>query len=322
MRVGRGLWANSLTVVNYHRIDDPTRPGFDSFKPNISATPRNFDRQLTYLKKWFNVISVDNLTDWLAGGRPLPPHAALITFDDGYLDNHVHAYPILRQQDLPALIFLTTGHIGTDAPFYWDLGAYCFHHTLKESVRFRDGSEHGWKDAPGREAVNKTWTESLKNLPETEKQAWADRLPEQLGVSIPEGYFRGLMLNWDLIREMSAGGLHFGGHTVNHPILTRIPLGEASREISDCKQRIEAELGKPALSFAYPNGMATDLDGLVQNAVREAGYQAAFTLLNGPASLREVRSEPFAIRRIFISHKHGMQEFATLLSPMNRLRKD
>ena len=66
MRVGRGLWANSLTVVNYHRIDDPTRPGFDSFKPNISATPRNFDRQLTYLKQWFNVISVDDLVAHVA----------------------------------------------------------------------------------------------------------------------------------------------------------------------------------------------------------------------------------------------------------------
>src|SRR6185295_13403099 len=129
IRAGRRLWAKSLTVVNYHRIDDPHRRDFDSFKPNVSATPDDFNEQMDYLAKWFNVISLLDLIEWLDGHKNLPPYAALITFDDGYLDNYTAAFPILRQHDFPALIFLTTEHIGTDAPFYWDMAAYCFRRT-------------------------------------------------------------------------------------------------------------------------------------------------------------------------------------------------
>src|SRR5688500_11859829 len=104
IRAGRGLWAKSLTVVNYHRIDDPYRKDFDSFKPNVSATPQDFDRQLAYLRRWFNVVSLKDVVEWLDGRKELPPYAALITFDDGYLDNYTAAFPILRKYDFPALI--------------------------------------------------------------------------------------------------------------------------------------------------------------------------------------------------------------------------
>src|SRR5512138_2923395 len=83
IRAGRGLWAKSLTVVNYHRIDNPQRADFDSFIPNVSATPAEFNRQMDYLAKWFNVVSLQDVVEWLDGQRELPPYAALITFDDG-----------------------------------------------------------------------------------------------------------------------------------------------------------------------------------------------------------------------------------------------
>src|SRR5512141_113212 len=99
IRAGRSLWAKSLTVVNYHRIDDPHRKDFDSFKPNVSATPNDFDRQMDYLAKWFNVVSMQDVVQWLDGQKELPSYAALITFDDGYLDNYTFAYPILRSHN-------------------------------------------------------------------------------------------------------------------------------------------------------------------------------------------------------------------------------
>src|SRR5512146_238698 len=92
VRVGRGLWAKSLTVVNYHRIDNPHRKDFDSFIPNVSATPEDFNRQMDYLAKWFNVVSLKDVIEWLDSRKELPPYAALITFDDGYLDNYTAAY--------------------------------------------------------------------------------------------------------------------------------------------------------------------------------------------------------------------------------------
>jgi peptidoglycan/xylan/chitin deacetylase (PgdA/CDA1 family) len=318
-RLGRRLWPEALTVVNYHRIEDVTRPGIDSFKPNISASPEAFNWQMAYLKRWFSAISIEELVAWLEDREPLPPNPALITFDDGYLDNYVHAYPVLRQHNLPALIFLTSGHIGTDKPFYWDMAAYCFKHTGRESVHFPDGSEVSWETEEQKEEVNRSLTEALKRLPQEQKEQWAARLPEQLGVSIPQGHFKRLMLNWELVREMHAGGIRFGGHTISHPILTRVSAERARQEIAGCKEQIERELGAPALSFAYPNGMQGDWNAEMEGLLKEAGYRAAFTLLSGPASLKEVKESPFAIRRIFISHRHGREEFTAMLSPWNRV---
>ena len=75
------------------------------------------------------------------------------------------------------------------------------------------------------------------------------------------------------------------------------------------------------LSFAYPNGQSSDLNDEIEKIVADSGIRAAFTLLNGPSSLDEVKRDPYAIRRIFISHKHSLAEYAALVSPINRYRK-
>jgi peptidoglycan/xylan/chitin deacetylase (PgdA/CDA1 family) len=320
IRAGRGLWAKSLTVINYHRIDDPHRKGFDSFKPNVSATPADFNRQMDYLSKWFTVVSMREVMQWLDGQRALPLYAALITFDDGYLDNYTSAYPILRAHNFPALIFLTTEHIGTDIPFYWDMAAYCFHFTKRDQLTFPDGTTERWSNQEQLDHVSKKWIELMKTLPQAKKLVYVQHLPELLGVSIPEGFFKMLMTNWDQVREMQKGGIEFGAHTMHHPILTRIPLDEVRAEIEGSKSRIEKELGEPVLSFAYPNGQSSDLNDKIEKIVADSGIRAAFTLLNGPSSQDEVKRNPFAIRRIFISYKHSLADYAALLSPLNRYR--
>ncbi|MDP1713474.1 MAG: hypothetical protein Q8L41_01905 [Anaerolineales bacterium] len=64
IRAGRQLWSKSLTVLNYHRIDDPHQAGFDSFLPTVSAHPDEFNRQMDYLARWFNVISLRAVVNW------------------------------------------------------------------------------------------------------------------------------------------------------------------------------------------------------------------------------------------------------------------
>lgn len=320
LRAGRELWRRSLTVLNYHRIDEPTRPDFDSFKPNVSATASEFERQMEYVSRWFHVISLSDLIAWLDGRQELPPYAALITFDDGYLDNYTTAFPILQKYRLPALIFLTTGHIGTDNPFYWDLAAYCFCRTRHTQLIFPDGNLVRFSTPQEREEACREWVESLKVMPENEKRVWVDRLADALDVSIPAGHSRGLMMNWDQVREMHKHGIDFGAHTVDHPILTRVSFEEACQQIRTSKSRVEEEVGTEVLSFAYPNGQVVDVDPRIEQAVAESGMRAAFTLLPGPTSLSEVRRNPYAIRRIFISHRHSLPLFAAQLHPLHRYR--
>jgi peptidoglycan/xylan/chitin deacetylase (PgdA/CDA1 family) len=74
--------------------------------------PENFRAQMRWLAEHgWHTVGTRELEDFLAG-KPLPMRSVMLTFDDGYLDNFVHAFPVLREYGLKAVIFVITGLIG------------------------------------------------------------------------------------------------------------------------------------------------------------------------------------------------------------------
>jgi peptidoglycan/xylan/chitin deacetylase (PgdA/CDA1 family) len=315
----RQIMRRSLTVLNYHRIDNPERADFDTFRPNISASPSEFARQMDYVARNYNVISGTDLVSSIQSGKPLPPKSALITFDDGYLDNYTNAYPVLKSRNLPAIIFLATDFIGESKPFYWDYVAYCFHHTKKTDADLPILGAQIWNSVITRERVMLALVEALKKMPEQEKRNLVAQLPAALEVAVREDSFTRLMITWSQAREMSENGIEMGGHTASHPILTRISLAEATSELARSKQRIEDELNKPVSTFAYPNGQGTDFNPEIIGRVQQTGFKAAFTLLSGPTRYTTVARKPFEIRRIFLGHEDHFPRFVAKLSGLPRI---
>jgi len=111
-------------------------------------------------------------------------------------------------------------------------------------------------------------------------------------------------LSWEQVEEMHARGIEFGSHTLTHPMLSTISLGEARREIAESKRVIEDKLGAPALFFCYPRG---DFNAGVKNMVREEGYLAACTTVPGT---NVGRTDPFALRRTYVGRNDVGTEFA------------
>lgn len=317
--LARKLSPNLLTVLNYHRIDDPFREGFDTFRSNVSATPSGFAKQMDYVSKKYNVISGAELATSIKGGRPLPAHAAIITFDDGYYDNYTNAYPILKARNLRAIIFLATDFIGSCRPFFWDLIAYCFFHTKKEQADLPHLGPQSWADESTRDMVMQHMIEAIKRIPEAEKQKLPDQLPSILGIDLPDDAFKNLMMSWSNARELSENAIEMAAHTESHPILTRISLDEASTELLRSKRRIEEEIHKPVLSFAYPNGQPADFNAELMDRVHRAGFEIAFTLLPGPTRHATVMKSPLAIRRIFLSYRDSFPRFAAKLVGLDRI---
>ena len=101
-------------------------------------------------------------------------------------------------------------------------------------------------------------------------------------------------MGWQSVLELAAQKVSFGSHTVNHEILPRIPLRQAESEISNSKQAIENELGKPCSLFAYPNG---DASPEIRQIVAQAGYELAF--VNRPGAWLE-DTDPLLIPRVNI----------------------
>ncbi len=303
-----------LTVLNYHRVDDISRSGFDTFIPNVSVSPEGFARQMDYVKRYYNVITCENLNAFRTGKQDLPPYPMLITFDDGYYDNYSNAYPILKARDLPAVIFLTTDYIGNDVPFYWDYIAYCFYHTQKTSAELPLLGFVSWTNVSGRNTIASRWINVIKQLPNHDKKRIVSELAAILAVEVPDDAFSNLHATWDQIREMNQNGIEMGAHTAGHPILTRISLSEVENELLRSKQKIEAEIGKPIVSFAYPNGGVGDFSPDVVSLVKKTGFELAFTLVDGTTRYKDVRNNPLTIRRILLRTPDVLPRFAAKLS--------
>jgi peptidoglycan/xylan/chitin deacetylase (PgdA/CDA1 family) len=85
---------------------------------------------MQYLSKAYNPISLERIAQHIQNGTSLPSKAVAVTFDDGYQDNYENAYPILKEYNIPATVFLTTGFIGTGQIPAWDKGYYTAEKTL------------------------------------------------------------------------------------------------------------------------------------------------------------------------------------------------
>jgi peptidoglycan/xylan/chitin deacetylase (PgdA/CDA1 family) len=98
------------TILTYHHVD---RPDVDASDANLFVTPEAFQAQMNSLRsRGYEAVSLDRLHAALTGGECLSARSVVITFDDGYLDNYAHAFPILRELEMTATFFIVTGQIG------------------------------------------------------------------------------------------------------------------------------------------------------------------------------------------------------------------
>ncbi|HEY7537969.1 MAG TPA: polysaccharide deacetylase family protein [Gaiellaceae bacterium] len=108
-----GLTANgdhTLRVLMYHKVND--------IPDNPTTVPiGRFDEQLAQIGDLgYQPVDLDAVLDYYTLGKPLPPKAVLITFDDGYRDILENALPVLEQRGHPAVIFVPVAYMEDSIP--------------------------------------------------------------------------------------------------------------------------------------------------------------------------------------------------------------
>lgn len=74
----------------------------------ISESVSLFESKVSLLrKKGFNTVFWSDVYDYMSGAKELPCNSILLTFDDGYLDNWVYVFPILKKYGLKSTIFVS-----------------------------------------------------------------------------------------------------------------------------------------------------------------------------------------------------------------------
>ena len=297
-----------LTILAYHGVFDPMRyPPFQD-EEFISASPPEFARHLDFVKEHFDVISFAKLKKNLDSGY-LPEKALIITFDDGYRDNYVVAYPLLKERNLTATIFLTAGHIGTNRLIWFQQLFLFLKNTKKRTIEinYPYHCQFFLKDNDGRNKAGKQIMQMLRSVSDQKRETLMDEIENILEVEIENTNLTRTLLSWDEVREMHQNGIEFGSHTLTHPVLSQVSEEKLRFELVESKRKIEEEIGDKVITVSYPFGGKNALDEKVKQVAKDAGYEFGVSYIHG---LNYVNTyDLFALNRLHVERVFNLPLF-------------
>ncbi|MFN2492519.1 MAG: polysaccharide deacetylase family protein, partial [Pyrinomonadaceae bacterium] len=125
-------------VIQYHKIDKPT-PGTlvrGGFTP-----PRRFARQMAFLKKHgFVFYTASGLIEYFTSHGSFPKKGIAVTFDDGWRDNYINAFPVLRALGLVATVYIVPSCLGERSTKAVAEGESLREHLTREQVLEMSGA--------------------------------------------------------------------------------------------------------------------------------------------------------------------------------------
>lgn len=112
------LSRNRIRILCYHRVYDPHQSNDEM--EYYSVVPASFAHQMNYLdQNGFNVITPEQFIEYRGKKGKIPPKSIIITFDDGYSDNYLNAFPSLVEHNFKGTFFVVTDYIGSENIFSW-----------------------------------------------------------------------------------------------------------------------------------------------------------------------------------------------------------
>lgn len=257
---------------------------------------------LQFLKRHYQIISLNELTRCLSMQEPPPEGSVVLTFDDGFASCHQLAYPLLQCYEAPATIYLATEFVDQNTPIWTDRVDYLFH-------------------AAGLQP-KEMWAlkQRLKKLPSADIEPVVCELEQLHGIAltrsnrpeIPAIYHS---LTWDQVREMQDSGLvNFGAHTHTHKILGHCDAATIGTELATSKQLIERETLRPCEHFCYPNGGQGDFSPASEQLVKEAGFKTSVTTLTGWVDSYQ---GTYLLPRLGVTNDLDLARFDLMLSGFN-----
>lgn len=272
-RACRWLTRATPKILMYHRFSEQPRPGY------VHRT--EFERQVDYLSRNFNVIRMDQVFEVITGNPAGLRNAVAITVDDGYLDFYEIAFPVLREAGLPATLFLTTRFVDGDIWLWPDQVRYILQHSESIEPLAIPGFEQQNRcplNAARRDMLWERIVNHLLSIDDSTKQAWLQSFADRQRIELPATPVAGYRgVNWEQVREMATANIEIGAHTRNHPSLGMIGETRLQHEIEGSVDDIEQQTGRRPVSFCYPNGQPGDYTEAVKTHVRQAGCKGAVT---------------------------------------------
>ena len=242
---------------------------------SLEITPRHLEEILKYLKKeGYDFISIDDVPDRIK--RKTKRRFIVVTFDDGYKDNLLHALPVFEKYQVPFTVYVCNDFPDKKVFLWW----YILEELLlkkeklviptnKQVYQF-DTSSYLKKES----AFNKI--RKLKNQGLISDQE-LNKVFMKGGIDVVS-YLEDKVLSWEEIGLLASHPLvTIGAHTLSHLPLKVLDERSLKQEIQSSKQNLEKAIGKDVNHFAYPFGSPAELGKREIELVEQLHFKTAVT---------------------------------------------
>lgn len=277
-----------LTSIMYHYVR--ARP--DRRFPQLRGLAvEEFDAQLDHLCSRYTIVSMEAVVDAIEGSADLPPNAAMLSFDDGYIDHYKHVFPRLKERGLSGAFYpprraVTERRLLDVNKIQFILASGADPAKIAASImvacrdlgsNFVPGTVDSYDYSHPYDPKEVSFVKLMlgRELPDDIRYEVTDRLFATFVTADEAGFADTLYVSESHLSEMVSEGMHVGSHGDAHVWLNKLPLADQIADIERSLDMLE-RVGAPAAyrTFCYPYG-GYNLDTLV--AMNELGFKAAVT---------------------------------------------
>jgi len=269
-------------ILTLHHVRPPR---FGRFHPNrlLEITPQFFTRVLKDLRRSrVDLVSLDEMYRRLIEGD-FSRRFVCLTFDDGYRDTLQIAYPILKAEGAPLAVYVATSFPDRLGELWWLAleAVIAGNNRIGFTIDGRNRTFDCATVAEKRALYDELYWWLRARPTETELREFVRNLAACYCVDIA-AFCKELCMGWEELAELAADPLvTIGAHTVNHPMLAKLPEKAARAEMDLSRSVIEAALLKRPEHLSFPVGDRTSAGPREFAIAAELGFKTAVTTRPG-----------------------------------------
>ncbi len=288
-------------VVNYHYVRDAKRSRYPEIK---GLSVDRFKAQLDYFSARFSFVRMEELVTAVRGNDELPPHALLLTFDDGYIDHFTTVFPLLHNRGISGAFFPPVAAVGErrvldvnkihfilatagdTAALVSTLFGLLDEYRLRFDLNSNDWYYRQYAVRDRFDPPEIIFVKRLlqKGLPEGVRERIVDRLFRQYVTEDEAAFAEELYMTPEQLSCIRSAGMHIGCHGYEHCWLDSLPPTAQAAEVErSVGYLVERDLMPPeGWTISYPYGGYNEH---VLATVAARGCALGFTVNRGAVEL-------------------------------------
>jgi len=276
----------------------------------MTVSKKRFEEQLGYVSRNYTVIGMEKLIRYLKNGGPMPVNPLVITFDDGFRDNSVVAYPLLKKRGMKATFFIPGDPVKTGETVWLHMLYGLVDKQTEREIQHAGAYPDRQYVCQKKQAMTLRMKKAVEGCSAAAKKEYVRGFAKEHEIELREVKTDIPYMSAQEIEELCTAGHTIGAHSMTHVRLSELPRDQKEMEIRESKDMVHKICEQQFIPFAYPFGDTGSFDETDKALLKENDFACAVTTSEG---LNGRATDVYELRRVEIGD-FGRIDFAVHLS--------